>query len=101
MSTFTHTCLVCGYPRLEFAPRSINGGGSYEICPSCGFQFGVDDDDREITYEQARQTWIDLGYPWSSKGIAKTPRWSGKRQLDRYLKGPKLTRRKRVPKASK
>ena len=27
-------------------------GGSYEICPSCGFQFGVSDDDLGSTYEQ-------------------------------------------------
>ena len=40
-----HRCPVCGYRKLREKPRTYDGGGSFEICPSCGFQFGVSDDD--------------------------------------------------------
>ena len=61
-----HTCCVCGYPRLNEPPRSAGGGASYEICPSCGFQFGVSDDDRGITPDQWRAAWKKRGAQWSS-----------------------------------
>jgi hypothetical protein len=65
-------CPVCGYSKLKEAPRSHECGGSYEICPSCGFQFGVSDDDRGFTYEKWRQKWKDAGMKWSSE--RKIPR---------------------------
>jgi hypothetical protein len=76
-----YACPVCGYPKLSEPPRSPSGGGSYEICPSCGFQFGVDDDDRGQTYEQAREAWVGAGSPWASKGIPIPKGWSAKGQL--------------------
>jgi rubrerythrin len=45
MST-SFVCPVCGFPDLTEQPRYADGGSSDEICPSCGFQFGYDDDDR-------------------------------------------------------
>ncbi|RBP41476.1 hypothetical protein DES53_107309 [Roseimicrobium gellanilyticum] len=75
-----HVCPVCGYPNLAEPPRSPSGGGSYEICPSCGFQFGVDDDDRGKTYEEARKAWKEAGSPWSSKGIPAPKGWNTKEQ---------------------
>lgn len=75
------TCPVCGFPGLEEPPRSASGGGSYEICPSCGFQFGVDDDDKGISYEQARERWINGGMKWHSKGQAKPKSWNAEKQL--------------------
>lgn len=99
----THTCLVCGYPKLQDAPRSQKGGGSYEICPSCGFQFGVDDDDKSISYEQARKSWMEEGMPWSSKGKLKPARWNAQRQLEKFLNPPSLglkAPRKRVRKTT-
>lgn len=62
----SHTCPVCAYPNLVEPPRSKSGGGSYEICPCCGFQFGVDDEDRGLTYETARERWIGGGAKWWS-----------------------------------
>src|SRR3990172_820952 len=61
-------CPVCGFPNLTEQPRHADGGASDEICPSCGFQFGYDDDDRGIGFEEWRQDWIKRGMPWSSKG---------------------------------
>ena len=75
-----HTCPVCGYPKLKEAPRTQHGGGSYEICPSCGFQFGVSDDDRGFTYEQWRVKWQADGMKWSSE--RKIPRgWNPTAQV--------------------
>ncbi len=75
-----HTCPVCGYPKLKETPRSKSGGGSYEICPSCGFQFGVSDDDEGETFELWRAKWQAAGMPWSSS--TKPPaHWDPAKQL--------------------
>jgi len=77
-----HTCPVCGYPDLREVPRSKRSGGSYEICPSCGFQFGVTDDDQGFSYEQWRATWRSGGMKWSSQ--QKQPaNWDPAAQLAR------------------
>jgi hypothetical protein len=74
-------CPVCAYPHLAEPARSKSGGGSYEICPSCGFQFGVDDDDKGITFDQWRAKWLADGARWSSKGIAMPKGWDGEKQV--------------------
>lgn len=61
------SCPACGYTALSEPPRSSSGGASYEICPSCGFQFGVSDDDLGFTYEEWRFEWIADGMPWRSE----------------------------------
>lgn len=76
-----HTCPVCAYPKLTEPPRSQSGGGSYEICPSCGFEFGVSDDDQGFTYAQWRARWKKAGMPWSSKGTKPPRAWNPARQL--------------------
>jgi hypothetical protein len=76
-----HACPCCGFPALLEPPRSKSGGASYEICPSCGFQFGVSDDDDGFTYQTWRALWKKRGLPWSSKGIPLPPGWNAKSQL--------------------
>ena len=76
-----HTCPCCGFPALQEPPRSASGGGSYEICPSCGFQFGVSDDDAGFTYARWRARWKARGLRWGSKGIAPPPGWDAASQL--------------------
>lgn len=85
MAAMSYVCPVCGYPDLEEPPRSPrSGGGSYEICPSCGFQFGVTDEDRGFTYEEWRRHWTERGMPWASEGIEAPPAgWNPKQQLRR------------------
>lgn len=78
-----HSCPVCGYPDLQEAPRSRSGGGSYEICPCCGFQFGVDDDDRGVTPEKHRAQWIQGGMVWFSRSIPPPRGWDPRSQLRR------------------
>jgi hypothetical protein len=75
-----HNCPVCGYPKLKEVPRTQIGGGSYEICPSCGFQFGVSDEDCGFTYEQWREKWRAEGMKWASR--QEPPRgWNPATQL--------------------
>jgi len=81
MKVATHTCPVCAYPKLKEAPRSKSGGGSFEICPACGFQFGVSDDDDDISYDEWREEWIERGQEWSSKGIPQPKTWDAKKAL--------------------
>ena len=77
-----HRCPVCGYPGLMEEPRSPSGGPSYEICPSCGFEFGVTDDDLGLTYEEWRRRWIASGMRWDSGDIEPPPEgWDPRQQL--------------------
>ena len=39
-----YCCPVCGSDVNDEIPYSENGQPSFEICPSCGFQYGYDDD---------------------------------------------------------
>jgi hypothetical protein len=93
-----HTCPVCAYPKLLEAPHAPSGGGSYEICPSCGFQFGVDDDDKGITFQQARERWVAGGMKWASKGQPAPKGWDGAKQLQAPAK-KKAATKKPKPKA--
>lgn len=77
----TYTCPVCGYPRLTEPPRGTNGGGSYEICPCCGFQFGYDDDDAGITFSEWRARWIENNMAWWSGSQARPDGWDPAQQL--------------------
>lgn len=76
-----HFCPICGWPELTEPPRSEDCGGSYEICPSCGFQFGVDDDDRGFTYADWRERWMQAGMKWWSQSRPAPPGWNPSEQL--------------------
>ncbi|MEO6741210.1 MAG: SDR family oxidoreductase [Chthoniobacteraceae bacterium] len=76
----SHTCPVCGFPKLTEPPRSLSGGGSSEICPSCGYQHGVDDDDKGISHADARDKWKHSGMRWQSKS-AQPKDWKPEKQL--------------------
>lgn len=86
MTTETYMCPACGYTGLIEPPRLPSGGGSYEICWSCGFEYGVTDDDEGYTYEQWRQKWVADGMPWSSAPYRPAPPdWNPARQLANLL----------------
>lgn len=82
----SHTCPVCGFPKLTEAPRSLSGGGSSEICPACGYQHGVDDDDKGTSHSAAREAWKRGGMKWQSKS-AQPKDWKPDRQLAAVLPG--------------
>lgn len=80
-------CPACGFPSLDEAPWSLDGGGSEEICPSCGIQFGYDDfcggdaEQRKRFYEDWRLRWVAEGMPWSSLGVSSPNGWNPAEQL--------------------
>ena len=76
-----HTCPVCAYPKLAEPPRAKSGGGSYEICPSCGFEFGVSDDDLGHTHASWRKAWVAKGMKWSSRGTKQPAGWAPAAQV--------------------
>ena len=80
----SHTCPVCGFPKLTEAPRSLTGGGSSEICPACGYQHGVDDDDSGTSHAAAREAWKRGGMKWYSKS-AQPMDWKPERELASVL----------------
>ncbi|MGN6243358.1 MAG: hypothetical protein ACTHQ3_06750 [Motilibacteraceae bacterium] len=73
----TYTCPACGWPGLERPPRPA----SYEICPSCGFEFGVTDDDEGETYQSWREKWLAQGAPWYSAGTPAPQGWDPQAQV--------------------
>lgn len=75
------TCPVCGWPALESAPRTADDRGSHQICPSCGFQFGLDDDLNGHSYSEWRTTWIQDDMPWSSVYFEPPTGWDPQEQL--------------------
>jgi hypothetical protein len=82
-----YRCLVCGYLGLDDPPRSAEGYPSYEICDSCGYEYGGDGDDgRAATYAQARAEWIAGGMTWWSP-LPRPASWDPRRQLSE-LTGP-------------
>ena len=75
-------CPVCGWPHLSELPRSEANGGSYEICWSCGFEFGVTDDDLGYSYDDWRLQWVEQGMPWMSAALRPPPDgWNPAAQL--------------------
>src|SRR5438046_1897032 len=84
----SYQCPVCGFPGLLEPARSPrSGGGSYEICPSCGFEFGVSDDDKGFMYEQWREKWVRGGMPWRATTVPPPNGWDPKAQLQKLLGG--------------
>jgi hypothetical protein len=82
-----YTCPVCGYPDLSDDPRT-ESRGSYEICWSCGFEFGVTDDDLGYDYASWRTLWIERGMPWDSELRHPRPEgWDPVAQLARLSSG--------------
>lgn len=74
-------CPVCCWPNLTEMPRYAGGGGSYEICPSCGFEFGYTDDDQGFTYHQWREAWVSQGLPWRDSFQPPPKDWNARAQL--------------------
>lgn len=77
-----YRCPACGYSGLKSPPHNpVSGGASDEICPCCGFQFGFDDDDRHISYEEWRVQWVSNGMRWFSAGQNPPDNWDAASQV--------------------
>ena len=69
-------------------PFNESGEGSYDICPCCGFQFGLSDfpyEDRERLVAEGRERWADGGCVWKyATGCRRPPEgWDPQAQLAR------------------
>ena len=56
-----YICPICGYDKLEEAPYNTNGGGSFDICPCCGQEFGYQVIDPNRDFERLviqRNNWV-------------------------------------------
>ncbi len=67
-----YTCPACAWPGLADPPRTTQSGGSFEVCPSCGIQFGYSD---ENSGDGAGRTSYYRG--WGVKWYTEGARWSG------------------------
>ena len=85
MSTSGVTCPVCGYPNLHEPAYDKHGYPSFEICPSCGVEFGYEDHSK--SHPQLRREWIKGGKEWSSVAIAAPADWDQDSQLAQLLDG--------------
>jgi len=72
-----YQCPVCGY---GMADEPAN----YHICPSCGTEFGLHDQNASI--EELREHWIRTGPKWWSKTDPKPENWNPFLQLAVVLK---------------
>jgi hypothetical protein len=79
-------CPICGFPDLRDPPRRSKQDSSHEICRSCGFEFGVSDNDQGFTDEQWRKKWIDNGMRWQSAGCKPADGWNPIEQLRNLVK---------------
>lgn len=73
-------CTVCGYDKLDEPPYDDKNRGNFDICPCCGFQFGVDDDDKGYTFKAYRDSWIGKGAKWFQPDL-KPENWNLENQL--------------------
>jgi transcription elongation factor Elf1 len=78
-SSTKFVCPVCGYAGLSEPPVDEKGCASFEICPSCGTEFGYDDAKR--SHADLRNAWLSAGAPWRSRATQPPPGWSGLEQL--------------------
>jgi hypothetical protein len=67
-------CPVCDFDGLSEPPYDECGCASFEICPSCGTEFGYDDAKR--SHDDHRNAWIAAGKPWWSR-TTRPPARSG------------------------
>ena len=77
----TFVCPVCGYDGLREQPRDNTGSPSFEICPSCGTEYGYHDATR--SHAELRREWLQAGAPWRHPETPPPPGWDPREQLKR------------------
>ena len=88
MSTL-FVCPVCGFNELWDPPYSASGGGSNEICWSCGYEYGWTDDSQGVDHRSYRQDWVAKGMPWWAGDRHPQPAgWNPEILLTRLLDNP-------------
>lgn len=83
-TTSTHNspsprCPVCGYEGLTEAAYDSFGCASFEICDSCGTEFGYDDATR--SHLDLRREWVGSGMKWTSRTVRRPEGWDPEAKL--------------------
>jgi hypothetical protein len=77
-----YTCPICGYPDLE-EPAYVKGHSTFEICRSCGAEFGNSDFyvGRNLVdvHRMMREQWLAEGAKWHHG--TPPPGWDPRKQL--------------------
>ncbi len=68
-------CPVCGYPSLTEDPQMMH----YNICPSCGVEFGLDD--AHLSWDELRADWIAKGMKWWANSLYQPVNWNPEEQV--------------------
>ncbi len=83
MNKQKYICPVCGYDELGAPPYDEKGEPSFDTCPCCGFEYGLDD--YEIGFEDYREKWALNGFKWADE--SKKPKdWDVTVQLNNLHK---------------
>jgi hypothetical protein len=82
-----YVCPICGFTGLDEPPYDSDHNGSYEICPCCGFEFGVTDGDEHFTIDEWRERWLLAEMPWWSHSRLPEIDWDPATQLATLLGG--------------
>src|SRR3954453_18515152 len=73
-SALKYICPVCGF-LLQYPPEDFN------ICPSCGVEFGADT--VEYSIQELQRAWIDRGMTWTSRVLPRPAGFNPLGQLER------------------
>lgn len=73
---FQNLCPVCGY-EMQLPPQR------YDICPSCGTEFGVHDENASIP--ELQMAWLRDGLKWWSQSDPIPENWNPFEQLERVM----------------
>jgi hypothetical protein len=82
-----YKCPVCGYPDLPEPPLDM----SYEICPSCGTEFGytdfaISEAERTRIRQQLFVRWWRGGRPaWHANWMRQPREWNPRKQVIEHL----------------
>src|SRR5438067_11786556 len=68
-----YKCPVCFFPDMDSPPSD------YMICPCCGTEFGLDDED--VSHAELRMEWAKRNFPWFSTYTARPLGWNPVLQL--------------------
>lgn len=78
-SKIKFVCPVCGYAGLTEPPYDDHECASFDICASCGTEFGYDDTSH--SHEELRRAWIDAGALWHSQKVKPPANWNAEVQM--------------------
>lgn len=77
---FRYPCPVCNYMFDQWSKPETLISDSFDICPCCGVEFGVDD--RKLSHKELGWQWIENGSAWFDDIIKPPADWSPIKQYN-------------------